>query len=95
VRNKIEHLRDHLFETLEKLRDEENPMDIARALAVSTVASAIIESAKIEYRYAELGRTLKSNFISIEDTPDPYLDEKRTASIADMREKQNGKGKSA
>ena len=93
MRNKIEDLRNHLFETLEGLRDKETPMDVERAKAVSMVASAIIESAKVEFKYAELGRTLKSNFISVEDTPDPYLDPKRTASIVDMRGKPKAEGK--
>lgn len=46
-------LRDHLFETLEGLRDEENPMDIKRALAVSQVAQTIIDSAKAEIQFME------------------------------------------
>ena len=88
MRNKIEDLRNHLFETLEGLRDKETPMDVDRAKAVSMIASNIVESAKIEFKYAELGRTLKSNFISVDETPDPYLEERRTAAIVDMRKKQ-------
>jgi hypothetical protein len=88
MKNKIEHLRDHLFETLEKLRDPDKPMDVDRAKAVSMVASAIIESAKIEFKYAELGRTLKSNFITVEETPDSLLDHRpNTAAIVEMRKK--------
>ena len=50
-RNKITDLRNHLFETLEALRDEEKPMDIARAQAVADVAKVIVESAKVEVAY--------------------------------------------
>jgi hypothetical protein len=45
-KNKMSDLRDHLFETLEALKDEEKPMDIDRANAVCQVASQLIESAK-------------------------------------------------
>jgi hypothetical protein len=50
-KNKIDDLRDHLFETLEALKDEEKPMDIARARAVADVAKVIVESAKVEVAY--------------------------------------------
>jgi len=41
-------LRNHLFETLEALKDEEKPMDLARAKAISDVAQTIIGTAKVE-----------------------------------------------
>jgi hypothetical protein len=47
-KNKINDLRDHLFATLESLRDETAPMDLDRARAVADVARAVIESAKVE-----------------------------------------------
>lgn len=46
-------LRNHLFETLERLRDKDEPMDIKRALAVSSVAQTIIDSAKAEIQFME------------------------------------------
>jgi hypothetical protein len=54
MQNKIEDLRNHLFATLEALRDKEAPMDIDRAKAISQVAGTIIESAKVEFKYLEL-----------------------------------------
>jgi hypothetical protein len=54
AKNSLEDLRDHLFETLEALRDEEKPMEIDRARAVSEVASQIIESAKVEVKFLEV-----------------------------------------
>jgi gamma-glutamyl-gamma-aminobutyrate hydrolase PuuD len=47
-------LRNHLFETLEGLKDEEKPMEVARAKAVANVAQAIIESVKTELDYIKL-----------------------------------------
>lgn len=54
AKNKISDLRDHLFETLEALRDEKEPMDIARAKAIAEVAQVIIESAKVEVHFMEV-----------------------------------------
>ena len=44
-------LRDHLFDTLEKLKDKENPMEIERAEAVAHVSAQIINSAKVELQF--------------------------------------------
>ena len=41
-------LRNHLFEVMEALKDEEKPMELARAKAVVDVAQALINSAKVE-----------------------------------------------
>lgn len=54
AKNKISDLRNHLFETLEALKDEENPMQIDRALAISQVAQTIIDSAKVEVKALEV-----------------------------------------
>jgi len=48
---KIEQLREHLFATLESLRDAEKPMELERARAISDVAQTIINSAKVEVDY--------------------------------------------
>jgi hypothetical protein len=48
VQNKMTHLRNHLFETLEMLKDPENPMDLERAKVISEVAQTLINSAKVE-----------------------------------------------
>jgi len=48
VKNKIEDLRNHLFATLEALRDEDKPMEIERAKAIADVSKVIVESAKVE-----------------------------------------------
>jgi hypothetical protein len=48
MKNRIEDLRDHLFETLESLKDKDKPMEIERAEAICSVAGKIIESARAE-----------------------------------------------
>ncbi len=52
-KNKMSDLRNHLFETLEALKDEDKPMEIQRAKAISDVAQTIIESAKVEIQFME------------------------------------------
>ena len=48
MQNKMTHLRNHLFETLEMLKDQDNPMDLERAKVISDVAQTLINSAKVE-----------------------------------------------
>jgi hypothetical protein len=51
--NKLSDVRNHLFETLEALKDDEKPMDIGRAKAIRDVAQTIINSAKVEVDFLE------------------------------------------
>ena len=48
AKNRMSDLRDHLFETIEALKDTEKPMDIDRAKAICHVAQKLIDSAKVE-----------------------------------------------
>jgi len=59
-RNKIDDLRNHLFETLEALKDEDKPMDLERARAVADVARVIVESAKVEVNFIKVTGQAKS-----------------------------------
>lgn len=69
-KNKITDLRDHLFATLEALRDDEKPMDIDRAKAVADVARVIVESAKVEVQMLEAtGSASGTGFIPEELSP--------------------------
>jgi hypothetical protein len=79
VKNKLSDLRNHLFETIERLKDEEKPMEVERALAVSQVAQTIIDSAKVELKAIELsGSTVASEFLEIsEGEADRFLPERR------------------
>ena len=65
AKNKLRDLRDHLFETIEALKDDEKPMEIERAKAISGVAQALIASAKVELQFLELtGQESQSEFLS-------------------------------
>ena len=66
ARNKITDLRDHLFETLERLK--EGDIDIATAKAMADVGQVIINSAKIEIDFIRAtGSTKDSGFIKLLD----------------------------
>lgn len=54
MKNKIEDLRNHLFEVLEALKDKEEPMDLDRARAIADVARVVIDSAKVEVEFAKV-----------------------------------------
>ena len=63
MKNKIDDLRNHLFATLEALRDDEKPMDLDRARAVCQVADRIIDSARVECEFIEVTGTGRSDFM--------------------------------
>lgn len=69
MKNKIEDLRNHLFATLEDLRDKEQPLDIERAKAIATVAQVIVDSAKAENAFLEITGSTGSGFIVDERIP--------------------------
>lgn len=64
ARNKINDLRDHLFEALERLKDGD--IDIATAKAMADVGQVIINSAKIEIDFIKAtGSNKDSGFIKL------------------------------
>ncbi|MGE3840085.1 MAG: hypothetical protein AB7I50_00715 [Vicinamibacterales bacterium] len=69
AKNKITDLRDHLFATLEALRDDTKPMEIDRAKAVADVARVIVETAKVEVSMMEAtGEVSGTGFIDMPAT---------------------------
>jgi len=67
MKNTLTDLRNHLFETIEALKDEDNPMPVERARAISEAAGKVIESGKLELQCLEqLGDRGVSKFF---DTP--------------------------
>lgn len=65
-KNKIEDLRNLLFETMERLLDDDDKMDVDRARAVARVGSTIIESAKAELQFLKQAGRGKSSFVELE-----------------------------
>jgi hypothetical protein len=60
MKNKIDDLRNHLFETLEALKDEDKPMELARAKAIADVSRVIVDSAKVEVDFLRVTGGLRS-----------------------------------
>jgi hypothetical protein len=50
AKNKLQDLRNHLFEALEKLNDEDSNFEVNKAKAICDVSKEIIDSAKLEYQ---------------------------------------------
>jgi len=59
----IDQVRQSLLDTLADLRNRENPMDIERAKAVATVASVLVDTAKVENDYIKLTGQDRSSFL--------------------------------
>jgi hypothetical protein len=73
-KNKIQDLRNHLFETLEALRDEDKPMELDRARAVAEVAKVIVESAKVEVDFLKVrGDARGTDFLPEDESSRPPL----------------------
>jgi len=66
----IDDLRQHLFATLEGLRDKDHPLDLERAKAVADVARVLVDSAKVEVQFLQVTGALKSTgFLPDGDEP--------------------------
>ena len=65
----IDDLRQHLFATLDALRDKESPMDIERAKAIAEVARVVVDSAKVEVQYIEVAGGAGSGFLPAPQKP--------------------------
>lgn len=59
----IDQVRQSLLDTLADLRNKEQPMDIERAKAVATVASVLVDTAKVENEYLKLSGQDRSQFL--------------------------------
>lgn len=68
----INEVRQSLLDTLKDLRSKEQPMDIERAKAVATVASVLVDTARVENDYLKITGQDKSNFL---ETPADVQDE--------------------
>jgi hypothetical protein len=76
MKNKLSDLRNHLFETIESLKDDGKPMPVDRARAISEAAGKLIDSGKMELQYLKLmGDREASKFF---DTPVLPLPEDRS-----------------
>ena len=70
MKNKMDDLRNHLFETLENLRDTSKTVDLDRAKMVNEVAKTLIDSARVEVAMLNVVGGNGSGFI-VQDKPAP------------------------
>ena len=91
-RNKLQDLRNHLFETLESLKDEEKPMPLDRAETICKVSEQIIETAKVEVKFLEVTDALATTEFFGDLTPRPDSERERIA-FEDLRRPRLTNGK--
>ncbi len=63
MKNHITDLRNHLFETIEMLKDGDERMDVSKAKAISEASQTIINSAKLEMDFLDKIGGEKTDFI--------------------------------
>lgn len=73
MKNNIDDLRNHLFETIESLKDKDDPMELDRAKTIAGVAQTIINSAKVEIDLLKQtgGEAASPLFIKPKELPGP------------------------
>lgn len=72
TKNKIQDLRDHLFETIEMLKSDDAKMTIDKAKTIADVSQVIINSAKVEVDFLRAKDKLEgfypsTGFLELED----------------------------
>jgi len=67
AKNKMSDLRDHLFETLEALKDKDAPMDLDRAKAIRDVAQTLVNSAKVEVDYIKAAGEIMGQTVQVDN----------------------------
>lgn len=63
-KNKLTDLRDHLFETIELLKDPESGMDAKTAREIANLGSVIVDSARVEVEFQREVGGVGSGFIA-------------------------------
>ena len=63
-KNKLTDLRDHLFETIELLKDPESGMDVKTAREIGNIASVIVDSARVEVEFQREVGGVGSGFLA-------------------------------
>jgi hypothetical protein len=86
MKNKVEDLRNHLFETLEALKDKDKPMEIERARTIAGVAQVIVNSAKVENDFMKITGSNGSGFIPLPAPAEPAPGRPRLVKGRDTRD---------
>ena len=70
-KNKMDDLRDHLFETLEMLKDPDCDLDIQKAKTIAEIGRVLVDSARVEVEFMKESGCIGSGFINDGSTPEP------------------------
>lgn len=62
-KNKMQDLRDHLFETIEMLKDPESGMDVNKAKAIADIGRVLVDTARTEIHYIKMAGAGGSEFL--------------------------------
>lgn len=62
-KNKLTDLRDHLFETIELLKDPDSGMDVKTAREIGNLGQVIVDSARVEVEFQREVGGVGSGFI--------------------------------
>jgi hypothetical protein len=87
MKNKIEDLRNHLFEALERLNDDEHmknnkDAEIERAHAIASIGAVLVQSAKVEVDFMKQAKRLtESGFITPTEEPLKIEEPKKEKSV--------------
>jgi len=87
ARNKIEDLRNHLFEVIEMLKDGD--IDLEKAQTISDVAQVIVNSAKVEVDFMKVVHGNGSGFIPLDKRGEYQLVEKNNIPLANENTSTN------
>jgi len=79
----INQVRTALLATLDDLRDRANPMDLDRAKALATVASVLVDTARVENEYLKLTGQSNSKFLEIPAVATPLPQHSSTVLAGD------------
>ncbi len=93
MKNKIEDLRNHLFETLEALKDKDDPLPLDRAEAIAKVGQVIVNSAKVEVDFLRAVGASRGGTGFIPDAAGDSLPGAAQGNVLPMRTVRDGKNK--
>lgn len=85
MKNKISDLRNHLFETLEALKDPEKPLELDRARAIADVSRVIVDSAKVEVDFLKVTGALRSTDFLPTETEEAFPPKPKLTASAGRR----------
>lgn len=66
AKNKIEDLRNLMFETIERLMDGDSSMNTADAQAIANLGKVIVETAKVEVQFMKEVGGIGTGFVPTE-----------------------------